>query len=164
MSILSWQTGLVEVICLDVFIHPPKGFISRCEKCDQRLPALNNNSSEFGWNWTCQHVSPSPVLWKARHFHTSLSTWEAQIIPVIQMYPQGARRGSVTATLWWWWGSVRGCNDALVWQLIYCVTFYNLVHGGATSSISSNTHLKSVIRCGNGPHVKSSHCFYLVGH
>ena len=126
MSVLLWQTGLVEVICLDVFIHPPKGFISRCEKCDQRLPASNNNSSEFGWNWTCQHVSPSPVLWKARHFHTSLPTCEARIIPVIQMYPQGSGRGSVTATLWWWWGSVRGCDDALVWQLIYCVTFLTL--------------------------------------
>lgn len=61
---------------------------------------------------------------------TLLSTCEACIILVIQMYPQGTGRGSVTATLWWW-GSVRGwvgCHGALVWQLIYCETFYNVVH------------------------------------
>lgn len=76
VSILPWQTGMTEIICLNVFIYTPKGFISQCEKCDQRLPA-DNNSSEFAWNWTCQHISPAPVLWKARRFHASLYMWSS---------------------------------------------------------------------------------------
>lgn len=98
----------------------PERFYIPLWKVRPKITSPDNNSSEFAWNWTCQHVSPSPVLWKARRFHTFLSTCEIRIILVIQMYPQGTGRGSLTATLWWW-GSKRGCDGALVWQLIYLV-------------------------------------------
>lgn len=40
VSTLPWQRGMAEMICLNVFIYTPKHFISHCEKCNQRLPAL----------------------------------------------------------------------------------------------------------------------------
>lgn len=98
VSILSWQRGMVEIICLNVFIYTPKGFISHCERCNQRLPApiiihLNLPGTEL------VITSLPPQSSGKLAVSTLLSTYEACLIPVIQMYPQGTGRGSVTATL-----------------------------------------------------------------
>lgn len=116
---------MAEIICLNVFIYTLKGFISHCEKCEPRLPALIIIHLNLPGTELVSMSAPSSVLWKARRFRASLSTCGACIIRVIQMYPQSTGRGSVTAMLWWW-GSERGCDCSLVWQLIYCITFNNV--------------------------------------
>lgn len=96
-------------ICLNVFIYTPKGFISHCEKCDQKItdPIIihpNLPGTEL--------VSTSLPLLRSSgklDVSTHLSVREARIVPV---YPDAPTlgRGSITDALWRW-GRARGCDD-----------------------------------------------------
>lgn len=77
----------------------------------------DNNSSKFAWNRTCQHISPpSPVLWKAWRFHTSLGAWSSYRTGLSRCTHKALGRGSVTDAPWRW-GRARGCDDAPVCRL-----------------------------------------------
>ncbi len=127
---------MVEIICMYVFIYTQR-FYTLLWKCDQRLAAMTIIHLKFAWNWTCQQVRPSPVLWKAWCFHTSLDMWSSHYTAYPDVPTRHWERKCNSHAVMM---RKRGCNGALVWQLIYCVTFYNLVLSGATSFISLHTH------------------------
>lgn len=101
VSILPWQRGMAEIICLNVFIYNQKCFISHCEKCDQRLPALVIIHLNLPGTELVSTLTPpaTPPSFGKRCVSTLLSPCEVLIVRVLQMYPQGTGRGSVTATL-----------------------------------------------------------------
>lgn len=54
----------------------PESFFLRCFplwKVQPKITSGGNISPECAWKWTCQHVSPSAVSWKAPHFRTRVA-------------------------------------------------------------------------------------------
>lgn len=71
-SIRARQEGQ---ILLNILIYSLQSFSIPLWDVRPEISSLDNNSSEFAWNWTCQQLCPSPAFWKAPRFHTSLDTW-----------------------------------------------------------------------------------------